>query len=137
MRIPHYLEKDGYFPLILSTNAIVIKEGFLHGPMSHRFQQSHRNLERIKIPFPARWEGKHIKDVRIIPVERARFFTVPFVYEAAEEAPPTLSPDKALAIDRGLDNLATGVNSTDGASFVLDGKYLKSLNHQYNARMAK
>ena len=137
MRIPHYLEKDGYVPLILATNAMVIKEGFLHGPMLHRFQQSHRNLERIKIPFPARWEGKHIQDVRIIPVERARFFTVPFVYEASEEAPPTLSPDKALAIDRGLDNLATGVNSTDGASFVLDGKYLKSLNHQYNARMAK
>jgi IS605 OrfB family transposase len=137
VRIPHYLEKDGYFPLILSTNAMVIKEGSLHVPMSHGFTQSHPDLERIKIPFPARLEGKHIKEVRIIPVERARFFTVQFVYEAAEEAPPTLSPDKALAIDLGLDNLATCVNSTDGSSFILDGKYLKSLNHQYNARMAK
>ncbi|MCL4495089.1 MAG: transposase [Firmicutes bacterium] len=137
VRIPHYLEKDGYFPLILSTNAIVIKDGFLHVPMSHGFKQAHPDLERIKIPFPVRLEGKPIKEVRIIPVERARFFKVQFVYEASEAAQPTLSPDKALAIDLGLDNLATCVNSTDGSSFILDGKYLKSINHLYNARMAK
>ena len=87
VRIPHYLEKDGYFPLILSTNAIVIKEGFLQVPMSHGFKPSHPDLERIKIPFPARLEGKNIKEVRIIPIERARFFKVQFVYEASEEAP--------------------------------------------------
>ncbi len=81
VRIPHYLEKDGYFPLILSTNAMVIKEGSLHVPMSHGFTQSHPDLERIKIPFPARLEGKHIKEVRIIPVERARFFTVQFIVD--------------------------------------------------------
>ena len=137
VRMPHYLEKDGYFPLILSTNAIVIKEGFLHVPMSRRFQQAHPDVGRIKIPFPVRLEGKTIKEVRLIPVERARFFTVQFVYAASEAAPPTLSPDKVLAIDLGVDNLATCVNSTDGSSFILDGKYLKSLNHLYNARMAK
>ncbi|PSR34161.1 MAG: transposase [Sulfobacillus benefaciens] len=137
VRIPHYLEKDGYFPLILSTNAIVIKEGFLHVPMSRRFKQAHPDLGRIKIPFPVRLERKTIKEVRIIPVERARFFAVQFVYEASEAAQPTLSPDKALVIDLGLDNLATCVNSTDGSSFIIDGKYLKSLNHLYNAKMAK
>ena len=137
VRIPHYLEKDGYFPLILSTNAIGIKDGFLQVPMSHEFQRFHPNLERIKIPFPVQLAGKTIKEVRIIPVERARFFTVQFVYVASEEALSPLSPDKALAIDLGLDNLATCVNSTDGSSFLLDGKYLKSLNHQYNVRMTQ
>jgi IS605 OrfB family transposase len=105
--------------------------------MSRAFQRLHPELERIRIPFPARLEGKMIKEVRIIPVERARFFKVQFVYEASEEVPLTLSPDKALGIDLGLDNLATCVNSTDGSSFIMDGKSLKSINHQYNVRLAK
>ncbi len=136
VRIPHYLKKDGYCPLILSTNAIIIKGGFLQVPMSHEFKRAHPDLERIKIPFPARLEGKNIKEVRIIPVERARFFKVQFVYEEEEDLQAQLSPDKALAIDLGLDNLATCVNSTDGSSFIIDGKSLKSINHQYNVRLA-
>ncbi len=136
MRIPHYLEKDDYFPLILSTNAMVIQEGFLQVPMSHRFQQSHPDLERIKILFPARLAGKAIKEVRIVPMEQARFFKVPFVYEAIDATKPVFE-DKALAIDLGLDHLATCVNSTDGSSFIIDGKHLKPLNHQYNVRLAQ
>ena len=135
VRIPHYLKKDGYCPLILSTNAIIIKGGFLQVPMSHAFKRAHPDWERITIPFPARLEGKNIKEVRIIPVERARFFKVQFVYEAFNE-PQVHLTDAALGIDLGLDNLATCVNSTDGSSFIIDGKHLKSLNHQYNARMA-
>ncbi len=57
VRIPHYLEKDGYFPLILSTNAIVIKDGCLHVPMSHAFQRTHPDVDRIRISQPA-WKGK-------------------------------------------------------------------------------
>jgi IS605 OrfB family transposase len=105
--------------------------------MSRAFQRLHPELERIRIPFPARLEGKTIKEVRLIPVERARFFKVQFVYEAEEDPQPHLSADKALAIDLGVDNLATCVNSTDGSSFIIDGKYLKSINHQYNVRLAK
>ncbi len=136
MGIAHYLDKNDYFPRILSTNAIVIKEGFLQIPLAHAFQRAHPDVERIKMPFPSRREGQRVKEVRILPMETARFFPVPFVYEAEEEPPPHLSTDKALAIDLGLDNLATGVNSTDGSSFILDGKHLKSINHQYNVRMA-
>ena len=137
VQIPHYLDKNDYFPLILSTNAIVIKDDYLQVPMSREFQRLHPDLERIKIPFPSRLEGKTVKEVRILPIEKARFFKVQFVYEAEEEPQPNLSTDKALAIDLGLDNFATGVNSTDGSSFIIDGKHLKSINHQYNVRMAK
>ena len=136
VKIPHYLKKDGYFPLILSTNAIVIKDGYLQIPMSHEFARAHPDLERIKVPFPTRLQGKTIKEVRIIPIEHARFFTVQFVYEASEE-PQDVSQESALAIDLGLDTLAMCVNSTDGSSLLIDGKPLKSINHQYNGRLAK
>ena len=136
VKIPHYLEKDSYFPLILSTNAIVIKDGYLQIPMSHEFARTHLDLGRIRIPFPARLASQTIKEVRILPRERARFFTVQFVYEAAPEPSASLT-EAALTIDLGLDNLATCVNSTDGSSFLIDGKPLKSINHQYNGRMAR
>ena len=70
-------------------------------------------------------------------MEKAQFFQVHFVYEASEEVHPTLSPDKGLASDLGLDNLAPCVNSTDRSSVIIDGKKLKFLNPQYQVRMAK
>lgn len=71
--IPLYLGKDGYFPRIRSTNAIVIKDGYVQVPMSHAFQRKHPDLERIQIPFPDRLERKTVKEVRILARERARF----------------------------------------------------------------
>lgn len=35
-------------------------------------------------------------------------------------------------MDLGLSNLATCVNSTNGPTFIINGKSLKSINHQYN-----
>jgi putative transposase len=35
--LPHYREKGGWFPLVLSTNAINIKNGFLTVPMSRKY----------------------------------------------------------------------------------------------------
>lgn len=137
VRLPHYLDNSDYFPLIVSTNAILIKDGFLQVPMSREFQRLPPDRKRIRIPFPARLAGKTVKEVRILPIEKARFFKIQFVDEASEEALPPRSLNKALAIDRGLDNLATCMNSTDGSSFVIDGKKLKSINQQYNVRIAQ
>lgn len=39
VRIPHYLDKNDYFPLILSTNAIVIKDGYFQVPTMNRNNQ--------------------------------------------------------------------------------------------------
>lgn len=105
--------------------------------MSRECQRLHPDLEQIKIPFPSRLEGRTVREVRILQIEKARFFKVQFVYEAKEELQPMLLDDRELAIDLWLDNLATCVNSTDGSSVIIDGKHLKSIHHQYNVRMAK
>ncbi|MDY7006683.1 MAG: transposase [Cyanobacteriota bacterium] len=70
-----------------------------------------------------------MKEVRIIPRYDARFFEVEFITE--EQPQPTIKSDNALAIDLGLDNLATCVSNT-GSSFILDGRKLKSINQWYN-----
>jgi IS605 OrfB family transposase len=57
------------------------------------------------------------------------------VYEVSEEA-LNLDKDNALAIDLGIDNLATCV-STVGTPFIMDGRKIKSINHQWNKEMAR
>jgi len=130
IRLPKYLNKEGYFSLIMPR--IKVKDGYFSLPMSHEFK---RQYGEVKIPFPKRLENENIKEVRIHPRFDARFFEVEFVYESL----PILmkvNKEKCLAIDFGLDNLTTCI-STDGASFIVDGRKLKSINHWYNKRMAQ
>jgi IS605 OrfB family transposase len=133
IKIPHYREKGGLFNLILSTNAINIKNGFLIIPMSRCFYKLHDGRQ-IKIPFPARLEGKKIKEVRICPVYNGRYFKIQYCY-LQEEEKQNVIPDKVLAIDIGLENLATCVTNT-GTSFIMDGRKLKSINQYWNKQKA-
>ena len=66
VRLPHYREKGELFSLILSTNAITIKNGFLTVPMSREYMKRH-NGHRIRIPFPDELKDKTIQEVRICP----------------------------------------------------------------------
>lgn len=125
IKLPHYLKKDGYFFLIIPR--IKVKNGYFEIPMSRQFKKEYGS---IKIPFPERLQGKKLKEVRILPKYNARWFEVEFVIEQ-EPQPVKTEPDNAMAIDLGLDNLATCV-STTGASFIVDGKRLKSINQWYN-----
>ena len=89
----------------------------------------------IKIPFPKRLVDKKIKEVRIIPQFNGKFFKIQYCYES-NTTDLGLNKDNALSIDVGLENLATCVD-TNGASFIIDGRKLKSINHYYNKQKAK
>ena len=101
VRLPHYREKGGLFSLILSTNAINIKNGFLTVPMSRGYAKS-RNGHRIRIPVPDRLKDKTIQEVRICPIYGGRYFKIQYCYLEDPE-PVKASPDRVLAIDLGLD----------------------------------
>lgn len=133
IKMPHYRKKGGLFNLILSTNAINIKDGFLTIPMSRCFARLHENRP-IRIPFPARLEGKKIKEVRICPVYNGRYFKIQYCYLQDEEKQNVI-PDKVLAIDIGLENLASCI-TTFGTSFIMDGRKLKSINQYWNKQKA-
>ena len=75
VRIPHYREKGGMFGLTLSTNAINIKDGWLQVPMSRAFSKSHGG-RAIRIRVLERLEGCRIKEVRIVPSCRGRYFRI-------------------------------------------------------------
>ena len=130
VRLPHYLSKEGWFSLIIPR--IKIKDGAFALPMSRDFKKEHGEL---RFTIPPNIDGKEIKEVRIHPRNHARFFEIEYIYEQPE-VQIDVAPDKFLGIDLGLDNLATCVTS-DGASFIIDGKQIKSYNRLYNKENAR
>lgn len=135
IRMPRYLKKEGLFTLVFSTNAIHIKDGYFRVPVSNLYKKLHPEQTDLLIPFPSRLDGKKIKEVRIVPRNQGQFFNIQYVYEQPYET-AELDENQALAIDIGLNNLASCVD-TNGASFLVDGKKLKSINRLYNKEKAR
>lgn len=134
IKMPRYRKKDGMFNLILSTNAININDGFLTVPMSRAFSKLHGGRQ-VKIPFSERLEGSTIKEVRICPIYDGMYFKIQYCYLQAKE-PQNVSADNVLAIDIGLENLATCVTNT-GTAFIMDGRKLKSINQYWNKQKSR
>lgn len=134
IKLPKYRDKGSLFNLVLQSNAISIKNGFLTVPMSMAFKKIHGN-EKIKIKVPERIPVKKIKEIRIIPIANGKKFKIQYVYEIEEEN-LNLNHYETLAIDIGLENLATCI-STVGTSFLMNGRAIKSINRLWNKRRAE
>jgi len=130
VRLPHYLPKSGYFVLIIPR--IKVKDGKFKIPMSIAFKQQ---FGSVSLSFPDRIDPATVKEVRIHPKYDARFFEVEFVCKVESEPVETIA-GSALSIDFGLNNLATCVD-TNGASFIVDGRRLKSINQWFNKENAR
>ena len=126
IRLPQYLKKEGYYTLVigfvrLSRNKLLI-------PMSNSFRKTHKKIE---ITIPPVLLDKKVKEIRIIPKSDGRFFEIQYTYEAGSDIREELDINKAISIDVGINNFATCVTS-EGRSFILDGRRLKSINQWYN-----
>ena len=129
-KLPNYLPKDGYTTLIigfvrLNGNKLVL-------PYSNSFRKDH---DPVEITIPPILVNRKIKEIRIIPKSKARFFEIQYIYEA-ECIQRNLNPNNALALDLGVNNLVTAV-SNSGKSFIIDGKRLKSINQWFNKKNAR
>ena len=129
--IPHYLPKEGYNQLIIQQ--INIHNGKFQMPYSREYSKTH---EKFYIQIPSILSDKKVKEIKIIPKYNARFFEIVYTYEVEDVSKINLDKTKALAIDLGVNNLCTCVTS-DGDSFILDGKKLKSYNQWYNKENAR
>lgn len=129
--IPHYLPKEGYNQLIIQQ--INIYNGKFQMPYSREYSKTH---EKFYIQIPSILSDKKVKEIKIIPKYNARFFEIVYTYEVEDVSKINLDKTKALAIDLGVNNLCTCVTS-DGDSFILDGKKLKSYNQWYNKENAR
>ena len=130
IRLPSYLPKNSFTTLVIGF--VRLNEDTLVIPYSNSFKKNHK---KISIKIPPILLVKKIKEIRIIPKFNARFFEVQYTYEVEEEQ-RNLDKNHALAIDFGINNLATCVTSK-GRSFIIDGKKLKSINQWFNKENAR
>lgn len=130
VHIPHYLPKDGFATLVIGF--VRLEGDTLLVPFSNRYRKTHTP---IKIKVPPVVLGKKIKEIRILPKANARFFEIHYTYEVE---PEQRNPDqtKALALDLGVNNLVTAASS-EGDTFIIDGRRLKSINQWFNKRNAR
>ena len=130
IKLPKYLAKDGFTTLVIGF--VRLKDDMLIVPYSNSFRKTHKE---IAIKLPPVLKGKKIKEIRIIPKQHSRYFEIQYTYEV-EEVQRELNKENGLGIDLGIDNLCTCVTNT-GASFIIDGRKLKSINQYYNKINAK
>ena len=130
IKLPNYLDKDGFTTLVIGF--VRLKDGILIVPYSNSFKKTH---QEVKIKLPLVLKGKKIKEIRIIPKQHSRYFEIQYTYEI-EEVQRELNENNALGIDLGINNLCTCVTNA-GASFIIDGRKLKSINQYYNKINAK
>jgi putative transposase len=84
----------------------------------------------LTFKLPKQLVGQTIKQIEIIP--KAHSFYAVFVYEEPPNARPQVLPnDQVMAIDLGLNNLATCVTNGVVQPFIIDGRRLKSINAYY------
>ena len=130
IKLPNYLDKDGFTTLVIGF--VRLKDDMLIVPYSNSFRKTHKE---ITIKLPSVLKDKKIKEIRIIPKQHSRYFEIQYIYEV-EEVQRELNKENALGIDLGINNLCTCVTNT-GASFIIDGRKLKSINQYYNKINAK
>jgi len=119
-KIPKYKKKDGFSIAIFTNQNSRIKDGKIHFPKKVNLQ-----------PLPTKVEN--FQQIRIIP--QATCFVIEVVYQT-EMAKVFSKPENVLAIDLGLDNLATCVNNVGQIPFIVNGRVLKSINQFYNKMKA-
>ncbi|WP_338992190.1 transposase [Fusobacterium animalis] len=130
IKLPNYLDKDGFTTLVIGF--VRLKDDMLIVPYSNSLRKAHKEIA-IKLPLVLK--DKKIKEIRIIPKQHSRYFEIQYTYEV-EEVQRELNENNVLGIDLGIDNLCTCVTNT-GASFIIDGRKLKSINQYYNKINAK
>ena len=129
-KLPNYLPKDGYTTLVigfvrLNGNKLIL-------PYSNSFKKTHKTIE---ITIPPILIDKKVKEIRIIPKANARFFEIQYIYKV-ECIQRNLNTNNVLALDLGINNLVTAVSS-EGRTFIIDGKRLKSINQWFNKENAR
>ena len=134
IKMPKYRQKGSLFNYIIQGSSISIRDGYLAIPLSWEYTALH-GKDRVKIKVPERLIGRKICEVKIIPKYNGRYFKIAYSYEIEEEN-LQLNQENSLAIDVGLDNLATCVTNT-GTSFIVDGRKIKSINQYWNKYKAK
>ena len=134
-KLPGYQKK--YRTFVVGRNGYKIENGFLTISGAERY-----GLNPIKVLccqnqlFNAKKEVAVCKDLRIVPTNHGFFIELTYRKEKQNSA-VLLDKNYALAVDLGVDNLASCIATKPGvAPLLVKGRTLKSINQGWNKRHA-
>ena len=120
-KLPSYKDKNGVNIVLFTGQQCHVKQNYIKFP---------KNVYK-----PLRTKVDNVVQVRIVP--QATCFIIEVVYKKEGKIYENLKKEKLLAIDLGVNNLATCVNNVGKRPFIINGKPLKSINQYSNKLKAK
>jgi IS605 OrfB family transposase len=129
VRMPRY-KKHGNI-LVIEEITRYSKGGIFTIPRSREFKKTEKHAVRITMPPVV--SDKKVKRVTLI--NKISHIEIFWTYEC-DIVKPVEIKNKYAAIDIGVNNLMT-VTISDGGSFIVDGKRLKSINQFYHKQIAE
>jgi IS605 OrfB family transposase len=154
VRLPRYLEKNGYFPLLdrmvykPNDTSYTMPRGNFIKKLSKDFEDVFQQAKKydhhiepveslsIKIDTPRCITGKEVKEITIREKYDGKYIEVIHTYVEDSIYQSDLIKTETMSIDFGLINLAC-VALTNGNHLLLDGLRLKSMNQFYHKSIAK
>ena len=98
-----------------------------------RENKSELLLKEIVIPSGSLFKSEQLSEVRIIPAHGHLW--AEYVYQVPERKALGLDYSQGIGIDPGVSNWVTAVSS-QGKSFIVCGRKIKSINQRYNKKVA-
>ena len=135
---PNYLKKDELYSIFVAGRSARIKDNKVFVGLSKKFREVY-NITKKDIVFNL---PKNLKDVKklqqlqIKPIYGGKEYEILFTYEKPNDI-KKLDNNSYLGLDCGLDNLLTSYDTKNKKSFIINGKYLKSVNQHYNKQKSK
>lgn len=137
VNLPGYLDKNSYYPIIWQKQMFQVIDNKIRLSMTGEFKKKFNISKRfLFFDLPKHIDKNSIKEIKIVPRQKAKYFTIHITYKKKEIKNEHLNPDKFLSIDLGISNLASCIDS-EGTSFIIDGKKLKSINQGFNKEIAR
>jgi putative transposase len=135
---PPKYKREKYGIIAVCGRSARIKNGYVLVGLTTEFKNTFKpNETALQFKLPKNIQATKLQEIRIIPKFDGKEFEIEFVYKKEVQPPAILDTTKYLSIDCGVNNFATCFDSTNGASFILNGKRLKSINHWYNQEKAR
>ena len=138
VHIPHYLKKDKGWHIYVAGRSCRVKDNLIYIGLSKSFRETYNISQRdITLPLPKNVGNKKIHQIQISPNSDNLTYTYIIVYEDEIKQHIELDKSRSLSIDVGTNNLFTCYDSFNNKVFIIDGRYLKSVNQFFNKQIGK
>lgn len=138
IHVPHYLKKDKGWHIYVAGRSCRVKDNLIYIGLSKSFRETYNVSKRdITLPLPKNVSNKKIHQIQISPNSDNLTYTYIVVYEDEVKEHIELDKSRSLSIDVGTNNLFTCYDSFNNKVFIIDGRYLKSVNQFFNKQIGK